>query len=153
MASATAATKASPTTAVESASTAGIAVESSTVVAVEGFAASVVACVTVVAVRVGDWAPIDRVSSVVASVVSVAGVVPGACSDEDSTGEPAGAVVAVGGAGVGRVVIVAVRAGWRAIGIARSVVGGRCADAYADRDLSVRERSWESKNTEQREIA
>jgi hypothetical protein len=47
-------------------------------------------------------------------------VEPGACSDEDSAGEPLRAVVAVRGAVIGRSFIVAVRA------------CGSYADAYAD---------------------
>jgi hypothetical protein len=151
---ATAAVEATATTAVEAASTGDVAVESAARVAVEGFTAVIAVdyCSATIAVRVGDWTTVDGASGVVAAAISVAVsaiavVVPRAGSDKDSADEPVGTVVAVGGAGVGRVVIVAVRAYGRAIGVA-TIVGGRYADAYANRDLSVREGGWEDQDAE-----
>jgi hypothetical protein len=154
MSAASTAMEASATATVES--TTSVAVETATGIAVKGFTAVVAAnCNSAaVAVCVGDWAAVDWASSVVASAIAVAAAEPGACSDEDSAGEPAGAVVAVGGAGVGRVVIVAVGAGGRAVGhIALIVVGCRSADSYANRDLRMGESDWDDQKAEQREIA
>jgi hypothetical protein len=57
------------------------------------------------------------------AVEAVRAVEPWAGADEHSTGEPVRAVVAIGGAVVGRIVVVAIRADW-----------GR-AEVYTDGDL------------------
>jgi hypothetical protein len=64
------------------------------------------------------------------SVESAAAVVPGAGADEDSAGEPVGAVVAIGSAGVGSVVKVSVGA----VGSRSDADGdlGRCYEDAAD---------------------
>ena len=68
-------------------------------------------------------AVVGVVAVVDVAVEALAAVIPGACADEDAAVEPVGAIVAIGGAVVGGVVIVAVGAAW----------GG--AEAYADGDL------------------
>jgi hypothetical protein len=158
LASSAAAVEASATAAVESAS--GIAVEAAATgdVAVESstgyYSAAVSACYcysAAIAVTVGDWAAVDWASIVAAAisvaVAAVAVTVPGACSDEEATGEPAGAVVSVWRAGVGRVAVVAIGADWRAISVA-AVVGRWYANANANRDLGVRETGWEDQEAE-----
>jgi hypothetical protein len=151
LASSTAAVESSATAAVESA-TGDVAVESSA----SCCSAAVSTCYcysTAIAVTVRDWAAIYWASSIVATSVSVATAIsvaaaePGAGSDEEATGEPAGAVVSVGRAGVGRVAVVAIGADWRAISVA-AVVRRWSADADADRDLGVGETGWENQDAE-----
>jgi len=63
------------------------------------------------------------------SIEMVGSVIPGACADEDTAGEPFWAVVAVGSAVIGRNLVVAVRA------------NGRFSDADCNLCRSLRGRS------------
>jgi hypothetical protein len=63
------------------------------------------------------------VAVIYVAVEAVRAMEPWAGTDEDTTGEPVRAVVAIGGAVVGRIVVVAIRADW-----------GR-AEVYTDGDL------------------
>jgi hypothetical protein len=90
---------------------------------------------TTVVIKAGTsvvgWAAVG-VARVI-GIETTVGVEPRAGSDEDSTGEPLRPVVAVGGAGVGGIGVVAVGAGGRCY-VHRNRSGGY-ADAYSDRDL------------------
>jgi hypothetical protein len=78
--------------------------------------------------------------------VAVAAVMePGTNADEDAASKPSRAIVAVGGAGVRGVVVVAVCAGWWAVSV--SAVGWD-ADADTNRDLSVGVSSRDQKYSE-----
>jgi hypothetical protein len=79
----------------------------------------------------------SRASVEPAASVPSAATVPGAGADEDASGEPARAVVAVGRAGVRSVVVVTVGADRRGAIIGRADSYGDWTDSYADANLSV----------------
>jgi hypothetical protein len=85
---------------------------------------------TTISVAVSASIPVSTtVAIAISSAVAVAGAVPGAGPYEDAAAKPGGAVVAVWRAGVGVITVVAVRADWRTVCVARTVVAW--ADAYA----------------------
>jgi hypothetical protein len=94
--------------------------------------AAVVAAVTAVDVT-AIVAATAAVEAIAAPTVTVAPIGPGAYAKEDAVVEVAGTIVAVGSAGVGRVVIVAPGTdGW---GTTYNNADLRTADGYANPDL------------------
>lgn len=93
-------------------------------------------------------APVESAAAEVWSA-TVESVIPRASSDEDAIGEPAWAVVSVGRARVGSVIIVAVGACGRSADISRAAV----ADANADPDLRLGlDQRKRHQHTEQKKI-
>jgi len=149
-------------TAVETAATMGLSAAMEAVTAVELSAAAEVttATITVAAVEVSaavaaiesasvSAAPVvastASVTTVSAAVVAapVISVIPGAGADEDAAGEPIRPVEAIGGTGVGIIIVVAVSADWR------GPVIGRGSNSNAESDaLGLRVRNAEETNAE-----
>lgn len=143
-----AATAVKPSTAVEAIAAVEIAtvIAPSTVAAaiaaIKAAATIIAAVLTVISAATIIAAPVAVSAAVVA--VAVIAVVPGAGTYEDAADEPVRAIVAVGGASVGIIVVVAVGADWR------GTVIGRSADSYAEGDaLCVRIISREETKTKQ----
>ena len=128
----------STTTAVEAAAAATTAMEASAATAVVSAAdRGMVAATSIATATLASAA----VSAAIAVATAPAPAVPGTDAEEDSVIEPLGAVVAVGSAGVGRVVVVApLTYGW-ACGVASAN-----ADAY--RDLGLRRGSGNGEESE-----
>ena len=91
---------------------------------------AVVAITTAIAIAAAIVA-----AAIAAPAVIPAPAVPGTYAEEDSVIEPLRAVVAVGSAGVGRVIVIApLTGGWAG----NVTVGITAADAYADGNLGLR---------------
>jgi hypothetical protein len=145
-------------TAVESASTAAMEASATDSVpasdgtptseAASDCAATISAAVSATAVSTTAIASAVSVPAAIAIAstvpVSVAAAKPGSGTDEEAAVEPGWAVVSVGRAGIGIVVVVAPLADWRAV-IVASVTG---TDANAEGDLGVGVRRGESKDAE-----
>jgi hypothetical protein len=138
----------STTTAVEA--SASTTVESATDCAATIASSYYATAVTTADEASGSIAVSATESIAVATAEAVSATEPRTGADEDASIEPRRAVVAVGCAGVGCVVIVAVVAGRRAIGVAAAIWN---SGAEANRDLSVREGRRDKEDTEQSEIA
>jgi hypothetical protein len=108
--------------------------------------AAITSYVAGTAVSVSDATAVAIAATKAIAASVVAATEPGAGTDEDAAREPVRAVVSVGRAGVGRVVVVTVGAGRRAIPVP---VGGY---ADADRDLCVGVCCGDKKDREYSEI-
>jgi len=142
-AAATTAMEASAATAVVSAADRGMVAATS--ISTATVASAAVSAAIAVASTIAVAAAVTVAAMVIATAIAVATApapaVPGTDAEEDSVIEPLGAVVAVGSAGVGRVVVVApLTYGW-ACGVASAN-----ADAY--RDLGLRRGSGDGEESE-----